>query len=1070
MRKKIGDVPSCHSCSSMVCNIESEESVTPNNQPTPAPQALPLRGAGVFQAAKLDPIWVETTFCTQISRFVFYRTLSLFFWISAFWLLACGLSSGASPEGQFLTDIRQIIFEGKRSGEGYFSADGKELIFQSEREPGNPFYQIYLLNFETGDVHRVSPGIGKTTCAFFRPGFNEVLFASTHHDPKAREKMQAELDFRASGKQRRYAWDYDEEMEIWSARRDGSQLKQLTKAKGYDAEGSYSPDGKLIVFCSNRHAYSESLSIDDQKRLETDKSYFCDLYLMQADGSKVSRLTRTKGYDGGPFFSPDGQRIIWRRFDESGVIANIYTMKLDGSDVRQLTDFGCMSWASYFHPSGAYVIFTANKLGFENFELFMVDALGQHEPIRITYKEGFDGLPVFSPDGQKLCWTSGRTSDQKSQLFMGGWDHQAAIKALEAAPLRSSKTSSPQAKPSGATATATSSLLSAAPGLAAAQLKSNVLFLASDALEGRETGTSGAQKAATYLVEQLGGAGLKPAGDAKNFRQPFEFTSGVKTLPEKNQLTLEQPAKEPVSFEVEKDFRPLSFTANDSFEGEIVFAGYGLSIPSGTGAAYNSYEGLNVSNKVALVFRYVPEEVPAKRRQELNVYAGLRYKAMIARQHGAKALLVVAGPNSPNAGQLAPLTFDTSLAGSGIIAASISSNLAAVIFAAAGKDIKQVQTTLDNENSPPSTAQQNPHEKHDETQTSMGAFSIPKLTIKISTAVQQLRKTDDNVIAALPPQGDSLISEYVLVGAHYDHLGRGEGRSLERAGEEGQIHNGADDNASGVSVVLELARSFAEERATRPENFKRGLLFGFWSGEELGLIGSSYFAEHPVSPLSNIVAYLNFDMVGRLKENKLNLQGVGSSSVWRKLVEKRNVAAGFDVALQDDPYLPTDVTAIYPKGIPVLHFFTGSHEDYHRPTDKAEKINYEGMERIAKFARGVVSDLLTSSTRPDYIKVAHSESGNGGGREQLRAYLGTIPDYAQEVEGVKLSGVRGGGPGEKGGLKGGDIIIELGEQQIKNIYDYTYALDAVKIGKPVNIVVMRDGKRVKLTVVPEARK
>jgi C-terminal processing protease CtpA/Prc len=197
---------------------------------------------------------------------------------------------------------------------------------------------------------------------------------------------------------------------------------------------------------------------------------------------------------------------------------------------------------------------------------------------------------------------------------------------------------------------------------------------------------------------------------------------------------------------------------------------------------------------------------------------------------------------------------------------------------------------------------------------------------------------------------------------------------------------------------------------------------------------------------------------------------VGSSSAWRKLVEKRNVMAGFDVALQEDPYLPTDVTAIYPKGIPVLHFFTGSHEDYHRPTDKADKINYDGMERIAKFAHGIISDLLSNPVRPDYVKVTQSDTRAGGGREQLRAYLGTIPDYAQEVEGVKLSGVRKGGPGEKGGLQGGDIIVQLGEQQIKNIYDYTYSLDAVKIGKPVDIVVMRDGKRLKLTVVPEARK
>jgi hypothetical protein len=222
-------------------------------------------------------------------------------------------------------------------------------------------------------------------------------------------------------------------------------------------------------------------------------------------------------------------------------------------------------------------------------------------------------------------------------------------------------------------------------------------------------------------------------------------------------------------------------------------------------------------------------------------------------------------------------------------------------------------------------------------------------------------------------------------------------------------------------------------------------------------------------PLSNVVGYVNFDMVGRLNENTLILQGVGSSALWRRLIEKRNVAAGFNLVLQDDPYLPTDVTALYPKQVPVLNFFTGSHEDYHRPTDDAEKINYDGLQRIVQFARGLIVDLARGSERPDYVKVQRSGPASGS-RENLRAYLGTVPDYAAEGTGVKLSDVRGGSPAAKGGLKGGDIIVEFGGQKIANIYDYTYALDAVKIGRPVNIVVMRDGNRVPLTVVPEARK
>src|SRR5256886_14977796 len=288
-------------------------------------------------------------------------------------LLALTLASVRAPgaddsaqEKCLLSNGRQLVFEGKRSGEGYFSADGKKLIFQSEREPENPFYQQYIRDLETGETTRVSPGTGKTTCGYFQPGTNRVLFASTQADPEALAKQKAELEFRASGKQRRYSWDYDATFDIFSAKQNGSDPVNLTRSPGYDAEGSYSPDGKQIVFCSLRSAFPlEKLPADQRARYDKDPSWFGEIHIMNADGSNVRRLTNEPGYDGGPFFSPDGQRILWRRFEENGLIANLFTLKLDGSDVRKLTDFGCMSWAPYFHPSGRYVIFTANKLGFE---------------------------------------------------------------------------------------------------------------------------------------------------------------------------------------------------------------------------------------------------------------------------------------------------------------------------------------------------------------------------------------------------------------------------------------------------------------------------------------------------------------------------------------------------------------------------------------------------------------------------------------------------------------------------------------------------------------------------------
>src|SRR5947207_3070153 len=292
--------------------------------------------------------------------------------------------SAAPQERDFLTRIRRLTVDGKRAGEGYWSPDGKRLVFQSEREPGNPFYQIYVLDLTTGDTKRISPGLGKTTCAFFRPGPDEIELASTHADPKSKQFQEDELAFRASGKERRYSWDYDPEMDIFSYDEKSGATKRLTTAKGYDAEGSYSPDGQWLVFTSMRDAYNRTLSAQEQKKLGEDPSYFAEIYIMKADGSGQKRLTNVAGYDGGPFFTPDGKRIVWRRFDESGLIANVWTMNPDGTDQRQITDFGSMSWAPYMHPSGEYIIFASNKFGFDNFELFIVDSEGRKEPVRVT--------------------------------------------------------------------------------------------------------------------------------------------------------------------------------------------------------------------------------------------------------------------------------------------------------------------------------------------------------------------------------------------------------------------------------------------------------------------------------------------------------------------------------------------------------------------------------------------------------------------------------------------------------------------------------------------------------------
>ena len=366
---------------------------------------------------------------------------SLAFGACVLWALTIE-AQGPYQERDFLSRIRRLTVEGKRAGEGYWSPDGKRLVFQSEREPGNPFYQIYTLDLTTGTTTRISPGVGKTTCAFFRPtpgspgSAAEIQFASTHADPKSRQYQDEELAFRASGKERRYSWDYDPEMDIYAFNERTGETKRLTDARGYDAEGGYSPDGQWLAFTSMRDAYNRPLSEAEKKTLEENPSYFADIYIMRADGSEQKRLTDVRGYDGGPFFTPDGSRIIWRRFDEQGLIADVWTMRPDGSDQRQITDFGSMSWAPYMHPSGEYIIFASNKLGFENFEVFIVDAQGTKEPVRVTYSDGFDGLPVPSPDGKTIAWTSSRSGGAAGQLFLAQWNHEKALEAVRNAPLR----------------------------------------------------------------------------------------------------------------------------------------------------------------------------------------------------------------------------------------------------------------------------------------------------------------------------------------------------------------------------------------------------------------------------------------------------------------------------------------------------------------------------------------------------------------------------------------------------------------------------------------------------------
>ena len=945
--------------------------------------------------------------------------------------------SDAASETRLLNNVRQLTFEGLRAGEGYFSASGTKLVFQSERMAENPWYQIYLMDLETGDLDRISPGHGKTTCAWIHPKGKKVLFSSTHDDPKSEELQQTELEFRASGQERRYSWDYDEHYEIYesSIRRGG--YRNLTNARGYDAEGSYSPDGAKIAFASNRSAYTEPLSEEDAALFERDKSYMMDIYIMDADGSNVERLTDTLGYDGGPFFSPDGRRIAWRRFAPDGATAEVYTMNIDGSVQRQITRVGAMSWAPYYHPSGEYIIFTNNSLGFANFELFMVDVNGERGPVRVTFTYGFDGLPVFSPDGNRLAWTTNRTASGNSQIFIADWDNAAARWQLGLDKLTEVQLEN------------VPEFSETAPDVRAADMKQHVDYLASDYMEGRRTGTLGERRATAYVAGLFKEMGLAPAGDAGTYFQEFEFTAGV-SLGEASRLTLNETEE----FTTDEDWRPLAFSKTGPIEASgVVFAGYGIQAPEGEGdiGEYDSFAHLDVTDKWVMAFRYMPEDISAEMRQHLGTHSSLRYKAMTVRDLGARGLILVSGPNSGVKNELVRLFFDTSLGETSVAAISVTDAAAQSLLDLADRDLKSLQDELDDGSS------------------QMG-FEIPGATLSAQIEIDQETRIGRNVLARLYA-GGSEGERAIVVGAHVDHLGIGRsGSSLAQDDEAGGLHHGADDNASGVAGMLEIAQYLADQKS-KGLDMQRDVLFAAWSGEELGLLGANHFTrtylEDKKAMLTpHFVAYLNLDMIGRL-DGPVVIHGVGSSSIWPGEIERRSIPADLAVNAQQEAYLPTDATAFYLKGVPFLSAFTGAHEEYHTPRDTADRVNNDGAARIAKFMALVARSLATRDEAPDYLEVQGPE--NLDTRANLRAYLGTIPDYTEKGEGLELSGVSAGGPADKAGLRQGDAIIELAGRKIENIYDYTFAIEALKIGQEIDVVIKRDGERLTLKVTPGSR-
>jgi aminopeptidase YwaD len=573
------------------------------------------------------------------------------------------------------------------------------------------------------------------------------------------------------------------------------------------------------------------------------------------------------------------------------------------------------------------------------------------------------------------------------------------------------------------------------PEITVSEIKSHIEFLASDKLEGRFTGSKGCEEAAKYISSEFDSYGLKPLFD-KEYLQSFPFIAGLE-LGDNNytQFIIDQKN---VDLKVEKDFITAPFSGSKEISGDLVFAGYGISAPK---LNYDDYANIDVKDKIVLVMRYSPEyDNPHSKFDE---YSSFRQKATVARDKGAAGIIFVNGyfPKDDD-DKFMEFRYDHGSFLKDISAVHIRRSFADELFKSQLLDLNQYQKQISETKTPAS-------------------FMFKNVVVKLSTEVREIQKTSWNVAGYLEGNDPALKNEYVLVGAHFDHLGYGETGSLYR-GEDNQIHNGADDNASGTTGVLELAEKFSSLK----NQIKRSIIFITFSGEELGLLGSNYFVNNSNVSSDKMVTMINMDMIGKLDdEKKLIVYGTGTSTSWEELLNNKNTY-NFKLTFNDEGFGPSDHSSFYGKQIPVLFFFTGTHPDYHRPSDDADKINFEGETKVVKYVYDVTSDIVNKEIKPDYVNVPRKESENVGG---WKVYVGTIPDYSSNAEGFRLSGVSEGGPAQKGGLKGGDIMVKFGDKKITNIYDYVYALKEFVPGEEVDVVVLRDGKELTFHLVLGAR-
>ena len=897
----------------------------------------------------------------------------------------------ALPDEGHLQNLRRLT-QGGQNAEAYWSFDGTQLSFQS-RPLGNTCDRIYTLRvdpkLESAPV-QASSGKGATTCSHFLPGGDELIYASTHLGgddcPPKPDRSQG------------YVWALYKDYDIFKAKADGTGVVRLTDTPGYDAEGTVCAKDGSIVFTSVRDGD-------------------IDLYRMDRDGKNVRRLTSAPGYDGGAFFNADCSKIVWRasrpkgkaleeyqRLLAQGLVKpdklEIWVANADGTDPVQVTYLDSASFAPFFFPNGKRILFSSNYGDPQgrDFDLWAVNVDGTQLE-RITTAPGFDGFPMFSPDGRSLAFASNRAfpaGSHETDLYLADWIDTPPASA-ERAPDR---------------------------------IRRDIAWLADPLREGRGIGTGGLQASGDYLIKRFHELGLEPAGDEGTYRQSFEVPVSVRLEPS-SAVSIGGVALAAGTFVAP------GFSASGTVDGTLVFAGYGISDAE---LGRDDYKGVEVKGHIAVVRRFVPEGAaagaaatgaaasPAAGSEKFATpeaqrrFGDLRYKAWAAREHGAKALLVVDWPEGGEGSRELPQESPLPAAE----AEGVDAGIPVIVVKRAAL-----------------------------------AAAMPSLLAKKQVAAHLAlsltveKKPAFNVVGRVRAGGKASLPGTVLIGAHYDHLGLGGHFSL--APDRKEPHLGADDNASGVATVLEAARTLT----LGASELKRDVLVVAFSGEESGVLGSTHFARS--KSIDGVVAMLNLDMVGRMRGNRLTVLGAESAAEWTQLGGAACESAKVECSLGGSGYGPSDQTPFYAAGVPVLHFFTGAHGDYHKPSDVVAQINASGAAQVSLVVAQVAGDVGRREQKLTYRKVA--APAPQGDLRSFGASLGTIPDYAGPPNGEKgmlLADVRPGGAAALAGMQRGDILIALGKHQIGSVEDLMYALNAAKPGQTVSVTVLRGGKPVKL--------